>query len=273
MSAEHGTAARYKDGHCRCSPCRYAASAARRRRRPYGDPAVVRDHIKMLSQAGIGYRRAAELAGTNWRTVYKIVWNGRRPMAATVEKILAVQPTDPPADRGVPPIGPARRLQALRAIGWSNVLLTDRLGITPTAGSALVMGRREWVMRSTAAAVAALYAELSEQPAVKSAGASRNRTYARQRGWFPPIAWEPETIDDPDGLPCLLPPVEPVDRDLELRVQHLVAGHPVEPTVDAIREIIHRAPDRKVGEIARMAQTTPGRVSNLKRSLVKGSSC
>lgn len=271
MTEQHGTATQYRRG-CRCGPCRYGQADARRRSRPHGDPEVVRAHVRMLSAAGIGYRRTAELAGVTMRTVFRIVYNGTRPTAETVDKILAVQPTAPPAQRWIPALGTRRRLQALRAIGWSNLHLSKRLNMSELSASQLAMGRRDSVMRATARAIAAMYADLSERQAPMSAGEARNRTFAQRRSWFPPIAWEPELLDDPDALPCLLPPVEPVDRELELHVQHLVAGHPVVPTSEAVKEIIRRMPGATGAEMARAAQTTTDRVFNL-RSAMRRTAC
>jgi hypothetical protein len=222
----------------------------------------------MLSAAGIGYRHAAKLAGVTWQTVWKILYAGRQPTAVTVERILAVQPSAGRADWLAPPTGVARRLQALRAAGWPNELIAERVGITQTAASALALERRR-ALPQNAAAIRVVYADLADRRPSMTVTARRNRTYGRQRRWFQPGAWDADTLDDPEALPCLLPPVEPVARELELLVQHLVAGHPVEPTVGAIREVIRRAPDRKVAELARLAQTTPGRVSNIKGYLLR----
>jgi transcriptional regulator with XRE-family HTH domain len=263
----HGTNARYnsREHRCRCGPCRYAASQQRRNGRPFGDGDAVRAHIRELSAAGIGYRRVAELAGVTLRTVWRLLYEGTRPTAATAERILAVTADVGPAERWAPVLGTARRLQALRAIGWSNELLANRLGIVPTSASQLALMRRPSVRHVTAAATADLYEELSEVFPPMSASESRNRTFARERAWFPPIAWEPGTLDDPEALPCLLPAVEPVGRDLELAVQHVVAGHVAEPSREVIAEIARRMPDRRPREIAVVARCSPSLISHLTR--------
>lgn len=265
MSAAHGTARCYLLG-CRCAPCRYGYSRARRASRPLGDPVAVQAHIRMLSAAGIGYRRAAELAGVTWQTVWKILYDGRRPTAATAERILAVQPSAGPAEWLAPPTGVARRLQALRAAGWPNVLIAERAGVTETATSALALQRRR-ALPETAAAIGVVYAELADSRPPATVSARRNRTYGRQRCWFPPGAWDADTLDDPDALPCLLPPVEPVARDLELLVQHVFAGHPVEATTAARREIVRRMPDRKPREIAPIARCTNREVHYIRSTM------
>jgi hypothetical protein len=201
------------------------------------------------------------------RTLARILYDGRRPQAVTVDKILAVQVDAEPALRTVPAVGTVRRLRALRAIGWTNNVLAPRLGVDEDCVSRIAFGHRDTVRRSTAAKAEALYRELSEHPAPVTPHTSATRTRARMQSWFPPIAWDAELLDDPDALPCLLPAVEPVDRVLELHVQHLVAGHPVKPTAEAVREVMRRMPDAKAAEIARVAQTTAARVSNLRASV------
>lgn len=268
---EHGTRPRYRSG-CRCGPCRYAQADGRRAARPLGDAAVVKEHVRVLAAAGIGQRRLAALAGISARTLGRLLYEGGRPLADTVDKILAVQPGADPALRGVPALGTVRRLRALRTLGWTNTSLAPRLGVDPDAVSKVTYGYRELVRRSTAASAAAVYAELSELRPPALPGAAATRTRARQQLWFPPIAWDDDVLDDADALPCLLPPVEPVDRDLELLVQHLAAGHPVEPTTAAVEEVIRRMPNAKPAEIAPIARRPARAVANL-RARMKAAAC
>src|SRR6266536_2166700 len=112
---EHGTRARYVSGPdeddqgrhgCRCARCSAAnrAAAAVRERlivygqwQPFVDAGRARAHLAVLSAAGIGRRRVAELAGLSESAVGKLLHGGpgtRPPVrwirSETERKILAV---------------------------------------------------------------------------------------------------------------------------------------------------------------------------------------
>lgn len=219
----------------------------------------------MLSEAGIGHRRIAELADVSYRTLARVLYEGKRLHAATADRVLAISPAATPAMWGAPAVGIVRRLRALRADGRNNTVLAAAVGVDRNNLSQITLGYREQVVRSTAAAVRDLYAMLADQPPEPTAFVRRTIQEARLSGWFRPGAWDPETIDDPDAPPCLLPPVAPVDRDLELLVQHIVAGHPAKVTRQARYELIRRMPDRPSGEIAVIAQCSVQNVSGIRR--------
>ena len=106
MTRDHGTRARYvcgPDVHgrvgrgCRCTPCTQANRQAEDHRarmklygqwRPYVDAAPAREHLRVLAAAGIGWRRAAELAGVATGAVSKLLYGG---------------PGDRPPSRGIRP--------------------------------------------------------------------------------------------------------------------------------------------------------------------------
>lgn len=97
--------------------------------------------------------------------------------------------------RRVPAIGTRRRLQALACMGWSQREVLRRAGY----GRGFIdhINRSTWLNKPTAAKFARLYDELSG-----TVGPSTwSRTYAQQAGWAPPIAWDDDTIDDPDAQP------------------------------------------------------------------------
>lgn len=269
---------RYASDGCRCFTCRLDYSQHRVQAQGHGGPggsyvpaAAVIEHIHALSAKGLGTRRLAGMVGVEERTIRN--WKQGRVRFArreTVAAVLAVE-LDEARPYWVDPTGSHRRAKALVALGWPLGGLADRLGLSASNWFRSRHGKQ--FDPKSAEKITALYNELSMVIPEDSTASRRARNRAVRDCWFKPLAWDDERLDDPDALPCLLPPVGPVARDLELLVQHLVAGHPVEPTVDAIREVIRRMPDAKTAEIARLAQTTPGRVSNLKGYLLKGASC
>jgi hypothetical protein len=222
MSITHGTYAAYKVHHCRCEPCRKASSlyTTRRKRQiaygrwePYVDATPAREHVQRLRAAGIGWKRVAELAGLSASTVDKLVYGApergmgpsKRIRHATAEKILAVQPgLENLGDKAlVDGTGTRRRLQALVASGWSQSKLAVQLGMTPANFGPLL--KRTRLHADTVRAVHALYERLWDCPPPESEwrdkiAASRSRTYAAERGWARPMAWD-ENIDDPTASP------------------------------------------------------------------------
>lgn len=107
-------------------------------------------------------------------------------------------------DRGdtltVSPVGVARRLQALAAVGWSAVDLAELLDTDKQNVAKWREGRARWVLPSTLERVSTVYdAVWDKQPPGRYAVKIRNT--ARRRGWHPPLAWDDESLDDPDGKP------------------------------------------------------------------------
>lgn len=232
MIRDHGTRARYVFGAeggdrangCRCAPCSRANRDAENERnkqiaygrwKPYVDAGPARDHLRALSEGGVGWKRAAALAGVSTGCVSKILWGRpgaggpptRRIRPETEAAILAVRPGPAALAKSAPvdSTGTRRRVQALVARGWSQSKLAARLGMQPGNFGEIVY-RRPAVTAATARAVERLYAELWDQPPPEAShrdkiAASRARRYAAERGWPPPAAWDDEAIDNPRAKP------------------------------------------------------------------------
>jgi len=229
MSREHGTRARYvmgegpgKTAGCRCDACtaaNRAYAAQRERKQAYGrwaprvDAGPAREHLQALSAAGIGWKRAAELSGVSTGAVSKLLFGGpgdrppaRRIRPETEQKLLAVPLAAPSlaAAAAVDATATRRRLQALVARGYSQAALAARLGIQRSNFGQAAAGK---VTAATERAVSDLYDELWNVPPDESThrariSVSRARNYARARGWCPPLAWDDDTIADPEAGPA-----------------------------------------------------------------------
>jgi transcriptional regulator with XRE-family HTH domain len=178
---------------------------------PYVDAGPVRAHLRTLLAAGIGRRRAGELAGVSSGSLSKILYGGpgdrppsRRIRPQTAEAILGVRPGPgqlaPSALVDI--TGTRRRARALVATGWSQARLARELGLT--AANFCGMLRRDQVTAATARAVSDLYDRLWNQPPPEHdqrtrIAASRARNHAEREGWAPPLAWDDDQIDHPDG--------------------------------------------------------------------------
>lgn len=218
---EHGTYACYGLDKCRCYPCAAAQSAyeiARQKQHAYGrwdnlvDAGPVREHVLQLTAAGIGHKRVARLAGVGHNTVGQLLYGkpgcspSRRIRKETAAALMAVR-----ADTGllaggvnVPAIGTHRRVHALVALGWSQQKLADRLGMLRSNLGTML--RQDQITARTARVVAALYDELWQTPPPEAVhrekiAASRARGMACRNGWAPPMAWDDDSIDDPNAQP------------------------------------------------------------------------
>lgn len=218
---QHGTHAAYVVDRCRCRACRDAASGYERHRakqRAYGRQAYVpadhaRTHVLHLMSQGMGWKRIAAAAGIETSVVWKLLYGDpsrnqaptKRVRPTTEAKLLAVDLDLAPGAK-VDSTGTTRRLQALVVMGWSQSQLAARLGMLGSNLGPVIHGRRG-VTQATADAVRALYDELWSTPAPPSgrhgAVPIKTRNYATRMGWVGPLAWDDDSIDDPDATPDL----------------------------------------------------------------------
>lgn len=227
----HGIASRYQHGPdendqpgigCRCTPCAEARTAQVQRRsrlkaygrwQPFVDAEPVRAHVRMLSEHDIGIKRLAVLAGVSPGSLTALLYGAmgsppsRRLRPKTAAAILAIQPSRDLISDGVfvDPTGTQRRVQALMAIGWTQVQIGQHMGWNPVNVASLLYQRSRITAR-TERIVRKVYDELWNQvppePDTVAAGiAKKARNLAAKRGWPPPAAWDDETIDDPAAQP------------------------------------------------------------------------
>lgn len=271
---KHGNASTcYIQHQCRCDACSWANNERERHRqkqKAYGrfdtglvDVEPVREHLLMLGEFGLGYKRVAGIAGLGVTPVRNIIWGRQDPgprkgelpkrvKRETAEKILAVQPDiDLMADgQTIPARGTQRRLQALVTRGWSQSKLAERLGFERSNFGSLM--QRDRVTVATHRAVASLYDELWGElpPRVEwrdKIAYSRTLKYAAARRWLPPLAWddidhdiEPPVADGSDGLD-------------EIAVELAISGERVRLTPEERRECVRRLhaerwSDRRIAE-------------------------
>lgn len=103
----------------------------------------------------------------------------------------------------VPALGSTRRLQALRAIGYTNGQLAEATDHSEIFIRQLCAGRFRQIDKVRAERIAEVYRTLCVQPLHNTANAKRARAYARKFGWYPPMAWD--DIDNPKDRPSLYP--------------------------------------------------------------------
>jgi hypothetical protein len=160
---EHGTRAAYVGDNCRCEPCTFANvnyQTQRERRARRGevtlvDARPVREHLARLSAAGIGYKRAAELADVSLTSVAKIVGHHQTDTARvrpeTARRILAITATlDNVADAAYIDAGPTQKLiEDLVTRGATRRWIASWIAGKPT--NSLQIGRSQVTARSARA--------------------------------------------------------------------------------------------------------------------------
>jgi len=193
------------------------------------DADLVRRHLALLASRGIGYKRAAELAGLSTESV-RVIVAGRRGstrggelptrVTARVARPLLAVVADEPDPYLVPALGARRRVQALTLLGWTQTRLAERLHVDAQAVGRVL--RSKQIKSTLHWALVALFDELWDLPAPAltahdRAAATRVAATARALKWQPALAWDDIDNDDEPGTG------EPVDID-DLAVDLAVDG-------------------------------------------------
>lgn len=183
---------------------------------PRTDAGPVRAHVQRLREHGLGLAVIAKLSGVTVRSLAFLMYGepaaGKRPAVTmstvSARRVLEFWPTleQMPDMVSVDATGTRRRLQALATVGWSMRALALRCGKLADE-FARVLGR-ERVFAATARLVRDLYDELWDQAPPETCkgeriSARKARAGAVRGGWAPPMAWDDDSIDNPDAAPNL----------------------------------------------------------------------
>jgi hypothetical protein len=104
------------------------------------------------------------------------------------------------------PAGAVRRARALANRGWAPEAIERAAGI-PADDCRRALENRHVISPDAAQRIAAAYDRLwNRQPPRASENdrqaAEHVQAHARSRGWAPPLAWDDDVIDLPDGRPA-----------------------------------------------------------------------
>lgn len=165
------------------------------------DADPVRAHLlDLMKQHNCSLEGIAQASGVGYMTISRL----HRGMVNTMRRsnaqaLLATKPEDvrPNGEVLVPNIGGRRRIQALMAIGWRHKDLTPLLGL-PSAN--IVYQDGQWFTKRKHDAIKRVYDQLWDKP---GPGGALCTTRAAKAGYVPPLAWDDETIDDPQAQPNL----------------------------------------------------------------------
>jgi hypothetical protein len=95
--------------------------------------------------------------------------------------------------------GIRRRIQALRAIGYSAKVIADRAGSAEVRIQLICSGRQPTVRQFLAVKILKVFVELHQTPAPPGRSSTVASKHALANGWAPPAAWD--DIDDPNAVP------------------------------------------------------------------------
>lgn len=159
------------------------------------DAQPTRDRITLLRARGYGLRRLSAIAGISVPTLLC----AHDTVQARTEKIIMAVPVPAEVTSGqgkVSAIGTRRRVQALVALGWTQRVIAERVGVTDRALSVAIRKSDE-NLSDLAAKTGNVYRELC----MTLGPCNRSRIRARKLGFAPPLAWDDDSIDDPDAKP------------------------------------------------------------------------
>jgi hypothetical protein len=221
-------------------PNQVRAAKARRRRKlaarhgpAWVDPAPAREHIARLqADHGISLAAVGRLAGIQTSMVEHLCNPGHSQYRRWITRDTARRILDARFDLDqlddrmqIDVIGTQRRIRALCRVGWSQILIAERLGISPKAVGFYLNPNRRYVTARVARSIRDLYAELESRRGPSETSAR----WAASRGWPPPIAWDDDTIDHPDTRPdvsCLVRPSTRAAGDVLDDVRWVLAHEP-----------------------------------------------
>lgn len=216
----HGTYLAFSKDRCRCEACvkahrREAKAIAIRAAlgtSSYVDATRAREHVTRLREV-MTVAQIERRSGVNRRAISCLLGTApsqpqsKRIMRATEIALLSVTAPGAPViddDHGmVPSTGTRRRIRALTAMGWSMRSIARMCGVSDAAIRRIAMTKPSeltHVRATTAALVKDLYDSLWDKPSDERL-ANHIRELARRRRWAPPLAWDDDTIEDPEARP------------------------------------------------------------------------
>lgn len=123
--------------------------------------------------------------------------------------------------RMLPAIGFQRRVRALQAMGYQLESIAAHLGITRGLLSVRLY-RSEWISRTNHLKMTKVYDRLCMVTPEKPS--RRTLLYAAREGWLPPLAWDDDTIDDPNFTPGRTRPML-ISKDIDpIVIERILAG-------------------------------------------------
>lgn len=175
------------------------------------DAQPVKDRIAGWRKRGYSLQEIATACDMSLTSIRNIETRRAHVMSTTAERVMSTDVRKVPVrlnarqGRPVSPTGTIRRLQALAALGYSQIelaaLLKERgASISRRWVSDIISGRTEYVLRAKHDALVRLYAELEFTPSTAEY-AWLCRKHAVGMRYATPAAWDGLDMDDPEVKP------------------------------------------------------------------------
>jgi len=166
--------------------------------RPRQIPAApASDHAKALKARGLTVSQIAREAGLEPSTIRRLIGGQREILATNAAKVLSIPLTVRVSLGDVPALGATRRIRALYALGHLNWRIAQEAGISRDAVYHLAAGNWPTLKVAMDDGVRTAYDRLSMQTGTSW----KTRRLAERSGWAPPLAWDDDVLDDPNGVP------------------------------------------------------------------------
>lgn len=204
---------------------------------PFVDAEPVREHLRQINAAGMPYMVISERLGLAQNSsLQHLMWGrgnygpGRQVRRETAELVLAYWPSlnDFPDAARIDATGTRRRIEALAVRGWPRRVMAERVGMRREHFQKVAS--RERVTARLARKVAEMYdAWWNEDPlehGISLHAASRVQADAQRAGLHSALAWDDDTIDDPQAVPRIDAP-KPVASEGENLVDRWLLGEAV----------------------------------------------
>ncbi|MFI8792629.1 hypothetical protein [Streptomyces sp. NPDC055105] len=203
---------------------------------PFVAAEPVRDHVNELRAAGMPLRALEARLGLTPHHLDHLLWGsdgsgpGEKVRTETAKTLLAYWPTldDFPDAARIDATGTRRRCQALQARGFNRIAIAGQAGMATRYFQKAVVGDK--VTARLARSVRDVYGLWwSADPCdhgVREWVADRTRREAVRFGWHGPLAWDDDSIDDPQARPYVPSEEEALAEDFidPVAVGQFVAG-------------------------------------------------
>jgi transcriptional regulator with XRE-family HTH domain len=146
---------------------------------------------------GLTVTQVARESGLQPSTIRRLVGGQKDILAANAAKVFRVPLGVRVSCGDVSAVGAVRRVRALYALGHLNRVIAQEAGVSRDTVCALAAG--SWSSLKVAAddGIRSAYDRLS----MRTGTSWKTRQLAERNGWAPPLAWDDETIDDPQAVP------------------------------------------------------------------------
>ena len=215
---------------------------------PFVDAGPVREHLRRVNAAGMPYMAISERLGLAQNSsLQHLMWGrgeygpGQQVRRETAELVLAYWPTlgDFPDGSRIDATGTRRRIQALAVRGWPRHWMADQVGLREdhfrrVAGRGRVTAR---LARQVAELYDAWWDQDPLEHGVPLRSVARVRADAVRLGLCGPLAWDDDTIDDPQAFPQT-DAIAPTFTDGDNVVDRFLMGESVILDAEGRREAI-----------------------------------